>query len=101
MFGGISCEHEISILTALQLIKNISKEKYRIYPIFIDKNGTMLYNKNFVDLQSFKQKHIKGTQILIKNGNIYKITGNFTKKLTNNVYCAILCFHGRNGEDAH
>ncbi|MEM7008700.1 MAG: D-alanine--D-alanine ligase family protein [Thermodesulfobacteriota bacterium] len=39
IFGGRSVEHEVSLLSAKSVIKNTDKDKYEIYPIFIDKNG--------------------------------------------------------------
>ena len=36
IFGGTSTEHEVSITS---VIKNLNKEKYEIYPIYIDKAG--------------------------------------------------------------
>ena len=32
-FGGKSVEHEVSIITALQAIENIDKEKYDVVPV--------------------------------------------------------------------
>ena len=37
-FGGESVEHEVSIITALQVIENMNKEKYEIIPIYIAKD---------------------------------------------------------------
>lgn len=39
IFGGRSVEHEISLLSAKSIIKNIDREKYEVLPIFIDKKG--------------------------------------------------------------
>lgn len=39
IFGGISTEHDVSISSGTSVIKNLDKEKYQIYPIYIDKNG--------------------------------------------------------------
>ena len=47
-FGGKSVEHEVSIITALQAIENINKEKYDIVPIYIAKDNKM-YCGDFVD----------------------------------------------------
>ncbi len=99
MFGGVSCEHEISILTAVQLMNNISKSKYNIFPVYITKDGEMLLNNKFCELGTFKNKIPKKNQIYIKNGYIYKKIGNFLQKIYKKIDCAVLCFHGRNGED--
>ncbi|HXG30088.1 MAG TPA: D-alanine--D-alanine ligase family protein [Thermodesulfobacteriota bacterium] len=39
IFGGRSVEHEISLLSAKSIIKNLATDKYRVFPIFIDKGG--------------------------------------------------------------
>lgn len=39
IFGGMSTEHDVSITSGTSVIKNLDKEKYEIYPIYIDKNG--------------------------------------------------------------
>ncbi len=39
IFGGMSTEHNISIVSGTSVIKNLNKEKYEIYPIYIEKNG--------------------------------------------------------------
>ncbi len=39
IFGGISTEHEVSIISGTSVIKNLDKEKYEIFPIYISKEG--------------------------------------------------------------
>lgn len=39
IFGGMSTENEVSCVSSLSIIKNLNKDKYEIYPIYIDKNG--------------------------------------------------------------
>lgn len=39
IFGGISTEHDVSIVSGTSIIRNLDKEKYNIYPIYIDKAG--------------------------------------------------------------
>lgn len=39
IFGGTSTEHEVSIVSGTSVIKNLNKEKYEIYSIYIDKAG--------------------------------------------------------------
>ena len=38
VFGGTSVEHEVSIISAVQAMENMNKEKYDIYPIYISKD---------------------------------------------------------------
>ena len=39
LFGGRSCEHEVSVVSARSVLKAIDKEKYNVYLIGIDKQG--------------------------------------------------------------
>ncbi len=39
IFGGMSTENEISVKSAKSVIQNLNKDKYKIFPIFIDKSG--------------------------------------------------------------
>ena len=39
IFGGMSTEHDVSITSGTSVIKNLDKEKYEIYPIYINKEG--------------------------------------------------------------
>ena len=39
IFGGMSTEHDVSVTSGTSVIKNLNKEKYEIYPIYIDNDG--------------------------------------------------------------
>lgn len=39
IFGGISTEHDVSVVSGTSVIQNLNKEKYDIYPIYIDNEG--------------------------------------------------------------
>ena len=39
IFGGMSTENKVSCVSGASVIKNLNKEKYEIFPIFIDENG--------------------------------------------------------------
>lgn len=39
IFGGVSSEHDVSIVSGTSVIKNLDKEKYEIIPIYISKDG--------------------------------------------------------------
>ena len=39
IFGGVSSEHDVSIVSGTSVIKNLNKEKYEILPIYISKEG--------------------------------------------------------------
>jgi len=39
LFGGRSVEHEVSIITGMQIIENMDRTKYNIIPIYVNKEG--------------------------------------------------------------
>lgn len=39
IFGGTSTEHDVSVVSGTSVIQNFNKEKYEIYPTYIDKEG--------------------------------------------------------------
>ena len=47
IFGGMSTEHDVSISSGTSIIKNLSKEKYEVLPIYISEDGKWYkYTKN-------------------------------------------------------
>ena len=55
IFGGMSTEHEVSITSGTSVIKNLDKDKYEIYPIYIDKEGNWYeYTKKIEDIEVLK-----------------------------------------------
>lgn len=47
IFGGMSTENEVSVNSAKSILKNLDKNKYIIYPIYIDKDGVWyIYDKD-------------------------------------------------------
>lgn len=53
-FGGKSVEHEVSIITAIQAIENIDKNKYDIVPIYISKDNKMYCGNGIGDISQYK-----------------------------------------------
>mgnify|MGYP003306818069 CR=1 FL=1 len=55
IFGGKSTEHNISVVSATSIISNLNKEKYEIYPIYIDLEGNFYkYTKKIDDIEPLK-----------------------------------------------
>ena len=51
IFGGISTEHDVSIVSGTSVIKNLDKGKYNITPIYISKDGKWyIYNKDINEI---------------------------------------------------
>ncbi|MDO4283465.1 MAG: D-alanine--D-alanine ligase family protein [Clostridia bacterium] len=53
-FGGKSVEHEVSIISAMQVINVLNKEKYEVIPIYISKDNKFYYSDKFNDVSYFK-----------------------------------------------
>ena len=53
LFGGNSTEHEISIISAIQAIGNINKEKYEVIPVYITKNNEFYTGANVGKISSY------------------------------------------------
>lgn len=54
LFGGKSVEHEISIISALQAINNLDKEKYEIFPVYITKNNEFYYGEILKSIEEYR-----------------------------------------------
>lgn len=98
-YGGKSPEHDISIITAISVMKNLDKNKYNIIPVYVSENNSWCVPKDFLNLNIYTSK-TKG-KILINgffDGNlIQKRIFGFSKYKT--IDMAINCMHGQNGED--
>lgn len=53
-FGGRSVEHEISILSAQQVMAAMDEERYEILPLYIAKDGRMYCEQELRDMETFK-----------------------------------------------
>ena len=55
IFGGISTEHDVSIVSGTSVLKNLNKEKYDITPIYISKEGKWyIYTKELEEIEVLK-----------------------------------------------
>ncbi|MCR5557546.1 MAG: D-alanine--D-alanine ligase [Butyrivibrio sp.] len=107
LFGGKSTEHEISIISAIQAIGHINRDKYDVIPVYITKNNDF-YVGEFID-KIEEYTHIpdllkKSTQVIwIKEGDKVSLYRYPMKKFGNNcitqVDIAFPIVHGTNVED--
>jgi D-alanine-D-alanine ligase len=54
LFGSRSVEHEVSIVTAMQIFANINRDKYEVVPIYVDKQGAWKLGPGLDKLESFR-----------------------------------------------
>ena len=102
IFGGKSVEHDISIITAMQVLKNLSPS-YNTLPVYIHPDGKWYIGDNLDRAETFlnfEKNVIKKKQVTPVLGKPYLVVesgGKYKKHIK--VDCALLCTHGRNGED--
>ena len=54
IFGSRSCEREVSIISAVQLIRHIDKEKYDVIPVYVDEHGSWFTGEKLKDISTYK-----------------------------------------------
>ncbi len=103
LFGGNSVEHEISIISSMQAIENIDREKYNIIPIYITKSLEMYCDSTFtsvdpfIDFDASKYKQVT----FVKEGEttyVRSLKGLFNK-LEERIDVAFPIVHGTGVED--
>lgn len=107
IFGGRSVEHEVSVITGIQVIENIDNDKYDIIPIYIDKKGKWFTGDSLKEFKNFKDENLNDLQEVILSpkagdNNLYyhpENTGLFRKKILDQIDIIFPTIHGTNGED--
>lgn len=106
IFGGKSVEHEISVISALQAINAIDKNKYRVIPIYITKQGMWISGKHLLEISNYKNMEkliAKNTKVFIsQNANeckIYKSGGFWGIRELATLDLVFPVLHGTHGED--
>lgn len=97
IFGGRSCEHDISIITASYAYHAINLKDYNKTAVYLHQ-GLFYIGKGLESLENFiKFDKKKFTQVLFSDGFMYS-AGKKLKKILK-VDCALLCTHGGEGEN--
>lgn len=108
-FGGVSPEHEVSVLSAMQVISSLEESSYQIIPLYITKSGRWLTGEILKDLSKYKElSELENTAVscafvkdeigrtLLKEQDK---TGLFSKPQAFAVYAVVCAFHGSEGEN--
>ena len=94
IFGGVSAEHEVSIITAKQVYNSINKNQYKVFCVYIDTDGTWWYIKDF-KISKLKKGNTK-CYFRPNDNNLY-LCKTFQSKI--HIDCALLATHGGSGEN--
>ena len=105
IFGGETVEHEVSIITAVQAMEHMNKDKYEIVPIYISKDRIWYTGKMLMDIdvyQDFNELKRYAKEIVLvktKDGfNLQSTRGLFRRNITD-IDIAFPIVHGNNAED--
>ena len=96
IFGGQSVEHDVSIITGLQVIENIDKNRYKVIPLYIDKNGNWFTGEKLFNIEIYQnwEKNKKKIKSFYPSFNKKD-----KKNYLNNIDVAIIASHGNFCED--
>lgn len=90
IFGGMSTEHDVSKVSGTSVIKNLDKEKYEIFPIYISREGKWFLYDN--DVKKIEVLHIDEKIV-----NLKEIQNPI--EYLKNIDVAFPVLHGLYGED--
>lgn len=104
IFGGPTVEHEVSIISAVQAMANIDKEKYEIVPIYITKEREWYTGPLLEDIEVYKdmsllKKYAKKVVLYNRNGEYVLQSTGMWKRILNTIDIAFPIVHGNNAED--
>ena len=107
LFGCRSVEHEVSIISAVQAMRAIKREKYDVTPIYVTKSGEMYTGNALFEIENYRNlpellKQSDPVVLARKKGGVYMVyenSGLFNKKKDVKIDLAFPVVHGTNCED--
>ena len=112
IFGSRSCEREVAIISAVQLMRHMDREKYDVIPVYIDENGNWYTGEKLTDINAFKPFRAEssgvikvfpdlssgsGALLTIRKGN--GLFGREKIEMVARIDVYVVVMHGLNGED--
>ena len=99
VFGGMSSENEISVLTGVMAANVADREKFVPYPVYLSQSGKMYTGKALFDVANFRKGIEQSAQeALLQGGRLYAVKGKKLREIAR-IDCGVNCCHGINGED--
>lgn len=107
LFGGRSVEHEVSVISAVQAMASINKEKYNIIPVYMTKKSEFYTGEKLTDINSYKDipallKECTECVFVRSEGKVQLIRQKMKKfgsNLISDIDIAFPIVHGTNVED--
>ena len=103
LFGGVSSEHEVSLMSATSVIRNIPTDQYEVIPVGITKKGRWLYYPGPVEnlADGSWERYPDCVPAFISpdavDRGLFKYEGGTFSRMKIDVVFPVL--HGRGGED--
>lgn len=112
MFGSRTCEHEVSIISAVQLMRFADREKYDVIPIYLSQKGEWFTGDALMDMKTFTpfdpyNKLLRRVSLDLTGGSGALIAMEKGKGLFSGIKetiiarldCVLPVMHGLHGED--
>lgn len=108
IFGGRSVEHDVSVVTAHQIMRAFDRDLYEVVPIYISRDGRWFSGEPLFDLKNFGDEivSLNGVQSVILSPSVQHhglilnpLAGRFSKSEVQRLDVAFPAIHGTHGED--
>jgi D-alanine-D-alanine ligase len=109
IFGSRSVEHDVSIVTAHQIMNAMNPARYEIVPIYITRDGRWMSGPGLRDIQNFQLDEISDLatvyEVLFSSSTRYPgiirppLSGRFGRSRFRRIDVAFCAVHGTHGED--
>jgi D-alanine-D-alanine ligase len=99
IFGGSSPEHDVSVVSAHQLMDAVDVSRYEVVPFYLNFENALLTGPNLRDISKFRPRPggLKEAEFFWSDaGPAYKIKG---LRGAHPIDCVLPVFHGAFGED--
>ncbi|MBR3765207.1 MAG: D-alanine--D-alanine ligase, partial [Clostridia bacterium] len=112
LFGSRSCEREVAIISAVQLMNHVDTEKYDVIPVYISEQGVWYTGDALRNIKTYTpfNPDAKGVEVvaldvtagsgaLIANRPGKGLFGHPTQAVVARLDVCVIVMHGLNGED--
>ena len=99
IFGGKSCENEISVITGTMAANVLKSGGDTVIPLYISRQGDLFTGDGLADIENFKnEKYLSFPRAVIVKGGIYILNKRGRPKKFVKTDVALNCCHGGFGE---
>ena len=109
VFGGVSPEHEVSVISTLQAAAALDPDRYSPVPIYIAKDGAWLTGEDLLDIRRYQDLddvRADAEEVIARRGDLGRVelasvrpAGWFARPLRRTVDVFFIGLHGGEGEN--